>query len=264
MPLAGFSQPDSAPCDAAQQAQAVKAQAQEMMNQLSAITQRITEIESTNTNPSARRESNRVSEEKRMFQNIIAVLDQERCVNCGLCVDLCPEQAISTNSNYTVVIDLSKCTGCGSCINECPNEAISLGTGAPRCFIEREMPVPNKKLISHASDATFAETVLRSELPVLVDFWAPWCGPCHMVAPIFEELAGEYKGRVQFVKVNVDEAQQIASSLDIMGIPTIVLFHRGNAIDRQVGVQPTAILSEMLETALLSRSRPTHAEEHTK
>ena len=109
----------------------------------------------------------------------------------------------------------------------------------------------NDKLISHASDATFEETVLRSELPVLVDFWAPWCGPCQMVAPIFEELAREYEGRVQFVRVNVDEAQQIASSLDIMGIPTIVLFHRGKALDRQVGVQPKAMPSEMLGTALL-------------
>ena len=122
----------------------------------------------------------------------------------------------------------------------------------------------NDKLISHASDATFEETVLRSELPVLVDFWAPWCGPCQMVAPIFEELATEYKDRVRFAKVNVDEAQQIASSLDIMGIPTIVLFDRGKAIDRQVGVQPKAMLSEMLETALLDTSRPSHAEEQPR
>ena len=61
-----------------------------------------------------------------------AVLDQERCMNCGLCVDLCPEQAISMSSNYTVVLDSSKCTGCGSCINECPNEAISLAEPARR------------------------------------------------------------------------------------------------------------------------------------
>jgi len=122
----------------------------------------------------------------------------------------------------------------------------------------------NDKPISHASDATFEETVLSSELPVLVDFWAPWCGPCNMIAPIFEELASEYKGRVQFVKINVDEAQKTASSLAIMGIPTVALFYQGQPIDRQVGVQPKAILTGMLETILLTTKESTHAEEQAK
>ncbi len=124
--------------------------------------------------------------------------------------------------------------------------------------------MPNVEPISHASDATFEETVLRSELPVFVDFWAPWCGPCHMLAPVFEELAAEYKGRVHFIKVNVDEAQQIASSLGVMGIPTIVLFHHGKPVDRQVGVQPKAILSDMLETVLRTTRGSIPSEEQTK
>jgi thioredoxin 1 len=124
--------------------------------------------------------------------------------------------------------------------------------------------MPNDSLISHASDATFEETVLSSDIPVLVDFWAPWCGPCHMLTPTFEKLALEYEGRVRFVKVNVDEAQQIASSLGIMGIPTISLFDHGKSIDRQVGVQPKAILSEMIERALLATTGSSQTEEHKK
>lgn len=124
------------PHETAQLAQKLKAQAQEMMNHLSAITQRITEIESTPNNPSAAspptQELNTASNGKRRFQKMTAVLDQERCMNCGLCVDLCPEQAISMSPNYTVVLDSRRCTGCCSCINECPNEAISLAEPARR------------------------------------------------------------------------------------------------------------------------------------
>lgn len=133
MPLAGSSPPVTEPRDAAPQVQALKAQAQDMKNQLSAITQRIAEIEATSTNPPAPIEkSDTASDDNRRSPKMTAILDQERCMNCGLCVDLCPDQAISMSSNYTVVIDSSKCTGCGSCIDECPNEAISLAEPARR------------------------------------------------------------------------------------------------------------------------------------
>jgi thioredoxin 1 len=105
-------------------------------------------------------------------------------------------------------------------------------------------------LVAHATDETFESTVIRSDLPVLVDFWAPWCAPCHVVAPTIEELAREYEGRARFVKVNVDEAYSTATSLGIASIPTIVLFHRGKPIDRHVGVQPKSVLGEMLETSV--------------
>jgi thioredoxin 1 len=100
--------------------------------------------------------------------------------------------------------------------------------------------------ITHADSQTFDEQVLRSELPVLVDFWAPWCGPCHTVAPVVEELSRKYTGRVKFVKVNVDEAMDVASSIGIMNIPTLVLFNGGKAVARTVGVQPRAALEKLV------------------
>jgi 2-oxoacid:acceptor oxidoreductase delta subunit (pyruvate/2-ketoisovalerate family) len=133
IPLAGSSPQATEPRDAAPQVQSLKAQAQDMMDQFGAITQRIAEIEATSTNPPAPIEkSDTASDDNRRSLKMTAVLDQERCMNCGLCIDLCPDQAISMSSNYTVVIDSNKCTGCGSCIEDCPNEAISLSETARR------------------------------------------------------------------------------------------------------------------------------------
>ncbi len=100
--------------------------------------------------------------------------------------------------------------------------------------------------IVQANDETFDQAVMKSEVPALVDFWAPWCSPCHRVAPIFEEISREYSGRVQFVKVNVDEGGTVASSIGIASIPTLILFDRGRIVDRKVGVQPKAVLEEMI------------------
>ena len=88
------------------------------------------------------------------------------------------------------------------------------------------------------NDANFAEEILQSELPVLVDFWAPWCGPCNMVAPIVEALAGEYAGKLKVCKINVDEAPGIAGKYGIRGIPTLMVFKNGEVVDQQVGVVP--------------------------
>lgn len=104
--------------------------------------------------------------------------------------------------------------------------------------------------ILQADDQTFETVVIHSDLPVLVDFWAPWCGPCHLIARAVEELAGEYEGRVRFVKVNVDEARKTAESLDIMAIPTIIVFQHGEATNREVGVQPRAVLDDMIAELL--------------
>jgi thioredoxin 1 len=99
-------------------------------------------------------------------------------------------------------------------------------------------------------EAKFDEAVLKSKTPVLVDFWAPWCGPCRMVAPIVDELAGEYAGKVSFVKVNVDNNQKISSKYGVMSIPTLILFKDGKPMTNIVGYKPKQELKKTLDKAL--------------
>jgi thioredoxin 1 len=100
------------------------------------------------------------------------------------------------------------------------------------------------------SDAQFEAEVLKSPLPVLVDFWAPWCGPCRMVAPIVEELAEEYHGRVKFVKVNTDENLDTAMRYGIRSIPTLLLFKDGQLVGSIIGFRPKSELKKLIEKAL--------------
>jgi thioredoxin 1 len=102
----------------------------------------------------------------------------------------------------------------------------------------------------HVSDETFEEIVLNAPVPVMVDFWAPWCGPCRMVAPIVEDLAKDYDGRAVMAKINTDENIQIAGKLGIMGIPTLILFKDGQEVDRVVGFAPRRTLEEKLNAVL--------------
>jgi len=105
--------------------------------------------------------------------------------------------------------------------------------------------------IAQISDVKNWETgVMNSSLPVFVDFWAEWCGPCRMVSPVVEELATEYDGKVNFVKVNVDEANEIASKYNIFSIPTLALFNKGNVIAQQVGAASKEAYKNMIDTAL--------------
>ena len=100
------------------------------------------------------------------------------------------------------------------------------------------------------NDSNFDQMVLQSKTPVLVDFWAAWCGPCRMVAPLVEELAGEYEGKVAMVKLDVDENPQIASQYGIMSIPTLLIFKDGAPVSNIVGFRPKAELQRSLDAVL--------------
>jgi thioredoxin len=103
------------------------------------------------------------------------------------------------------------------------------------------------------TEETFEHEVIKSDLPVLVDFWAEWCGPCRLVAPIVEELAGEYAGRVKVTKVDVDDNQRLAMRYSIMSIPTLGVFKGGEMIERIVGYMPKQELKRRLDGALQAK-----------
>ena len=104
--------------------------------------------------------------------------------------------------------------------------------------------------ITHASKESFEEDVLKSDRPVLVDYWAEWCGPCKMIAPILEEIADEYGDRVKVVKVNVDENQDTAARYGIRGIPTLMLFKNGDVEATKVGALSKSQLAAFLDSNL--------------
>lgn len=95
----------------------------------------------------------------------------------------------------------------------------------------------------------FEEEVENSSLPVLVDFWADWCGPCKMIAPIIEQLADEFDGKVKIAKVNVDDNRDLAMRYQVMSIPTLILFKDGEVVNQAVGAKPKGELAKMLENA---------------
>ncbi len=116
--------------------------------------------------------------------------------------------------------------------------------------------------IIELSEDSFEQEVLMANLPVLVDFYAPWCGPCKMIAPLLEQFTIEYEGRIKFAKLNVDEGPGLAANYDISGVPTLAIFRGGQLVDRMVGFRGTNAFKTWLENAtarsgaVLDRSLP--------
>jgi thioredoxin 2 len=144
-----------------------------------------------------------------------------RCPQCGAANRVSQEQ-----------VDRGLAPVCGRC--QAPLPAVGGAGGA-----DTGKPIT-------VTDATFAPEVERSPVPVLVDFWAPWCPPCRMIAPVIDELASEMGGRVRFAKVNIDENQATAGRFRVASIPTLVVFKDGREVDRIVGVQPKQAIAQRL------------------
>jgi thioredoxin 2 len=136
-----------------------------------------------------------------------------------------------------------RCEHCGK-TNRVPVAA----TGSPRCG-NCHQPLP---WIVDAGDDDFAEIAENAVVPVLVDLWAPWCGPCRMVSPILEQLAGQMAGQLKLVKVNVDVAPALGRRYSVQGIPTLLMLYRGQEISRQVGAAPAPTLHSWAHNALAS------------
>ena len=135
------------------------------------------------------------------------------------------------------------CTACGT-RNRIPNDS----AGRPRCSsCHQELP-----WIANVSTAEFDSVVNRSALPILLDLWAPWCGPCRAVAPALEQLAKDLAGTLRVVKVNVDDSPEVSARLGVQGIPTMVLFAEGSEVARQVGALPQQALRTWADEALRS------------
>lgn len=133
------------------------------------------------------------------------------------------------------------CQNCGK-----KNRVPAAANGTPRCASCHE-PLP---WVADATDGDFTDIAEHSKVPVIVDLWAPWCGPCRMVSPVLETLARDYAGRVKLVKVNVDEAQGLARRFQAQSIPTLLLMRDGQVVDRQIGAAPESALRRWLDGAL--------------
>lgn len=140
-----------------------------------------------------------------------------------------------------------RCLACGA-KNRVPSERLEQG-GLPVCGkCKAPLDMTGKPVI--VTDATFSAEVERSTMPVLVDLWAPWCGPCRMIGPMLEDLAAEMAGRVRIAKLNIDENPSTTDRFNIRSIPALLFFQGGREVDRMVGVRPKAEIARRLEQLL--------------
>lgn len=144
-------------------------------------------------------------------------------------------------------IEQIRCESCGA-VNRVPRHKIDQGL-RPVCG-RCKTRLGGRTGTVTVTDATFAEAVERSPLPVLVDAWAPWCAPCRMIAPAIDELAAELAGRVRVAKLNVDDNPQTAARFNLRSIPTLLVMQGGREVDRIVGVQPKAEIARRLQRVI--------------
>ena len=137
--------------------------------------------------------------------------------------------------------EVIKCPVCGK-----RNRVPAAASGIPQCG-NCHSPLP---WIADAGDGNYRDVVEESSVPVLVDLWAPWCGPCHLVSPALEQLANDFAGKVKLVKINVDESPSISQRFGVQGIPTLLVTRKGEVIARQTGAAPESTLRTWLEDAL--------------